>query len=486
MQQENKSRNRSGNSGNSNNLNNSNRQNIESVQKTQRTQKTQKAQSSKNSANSQNSKNSQNSQNLQKTQKSWSSQNSQNIQNLQNSQTPRKSGKKKRRKVSSAGAVLIAMLCLAMIFGIGGIVRLMRNPSDESVNTSDSNPLDAIETAEITEPPTTEEPTTEPPTEPPAMAVYPSYDADTVKLQDTDIIDTINSQYAILVDSDEHRVLAQKDGESKIYPASMTKLMTLIVAIEHTENFDDTFIMTDEIISDCYAQSASMAGFSAGEECTIMDLLYGAALPSGADATTGLAVYTAGSEEAFVRLMNEKVRELGLHNTHFMNASGLHDENHYSTPTDIATLLEYCLQNETCKKIISTYTYTTNSTEQHPDGIMLYDTMFKKMTGLEVPGITILGGKTGYTDEAGQCLASYAQTPDGHCYIAVTSKGLGTYAHIYDAFTLYGTVTGTYPEGDSENQEDSGDPENQDNPENPENSGEDPGTDTDMQEIPAV
>ena len=353
------------------------------------------------------------------------------------------------------------------------MIHLLLSPSAEKENSNPDSAL--ILESESTEPPT-EEPTTEPPTEPPPMAVYPSYDADTVKLDDN-----ISSQYAILVDSDQHKVLAQKDGEAKIYPASMTKLMTLIVAIEHTENFEDKFTMTQEILSDLYAQSASMAGFSADEECSIMDLLYGAALPSGADATTGLAVYTAGSEEAFVRLMNEKVQELGLHNTHFMNASGLHDENHYSTPTDIATILEYCLQNEICKKVISTYTYTTSSTEQHPDGIMLYDTMFNKMTGTEVQGITILGGKTGYTDEAGQCLASYAQTPDGHCYIAVTSKVVGKYEPVFDAFKLYGTITGTYPMGE----EDSGNSENSEDP------GESDslvmtGASADMQEIPAA
>lgn len=351
--------------------------------------------------------------------------------------------KKHRRKISAVGALIIFFMFLVTMLGVYGIVHLLLSPVDEKEKNSQDSNL-TLET-ELTEPPTTEEPTTEPPTEPPPMAVYPSYDVDTLKLDSK-----INSQYAILVDYDNHKVLAQKDGESKIYPASMTKLMTLIVAIEHTENFEDKFTMTEEILSDLYAQDASMVGFSAGEECSIMDMLYGAALPSGADATTGLAIYTAGSEEAFVRLMNEKVQELGLHNTHFMNASGLYDENHYSTPTDIAIILEYCLQNELCKKVISTYTYTTAATEQHPDGIVLYDTMFNKMTGTEVQGITILGGKTGYTDEAGQCLASYAQTPDGHCYIAVTSKGIGKYEPVYDAFKLYGTITGTYPMGETE------------------------------------
>ncbi|MDE6658207.1 MAG: hypothetical protein K2J88_06470, partial [Oscillospiraceae bacterium] len=327
------------------------------------------------------------------------------------------------------------------MLGVYGIVHLLVSPATNKNNQVETVDLEVTEPSEIE---TTEEPTTEPPTEPPPLVIYPEQDITTMQLDEN-----IGSQYALLVDCDNHKILAQKGAEEKIYPASMTKLMTLIVAIEHTENFNDTFKMTQEIINDLYAQEASMAGFAGEEECSVMDMLYGAALPSGADATTGLAMYVAGSEEAFVKLMNEKVAELGLQHTHFMNCSGLHDENHYSTPTDIALILEYCLRNETCKKIISTYTYTTNSTEQHPDGITLYDSMFSKMTGTEVEGITILGGKTGYTDEAGQCLASYAQTPDGHCYIAVTSKGIGKYQSVYDAFKLYGTITGTYPMGDA-------------------------------------
>lgn len=373
-------------------------------------------------------------------------------------QAPRK---KRRRRLSAVGALVMFLMFLVTMLGIYGIVHLLVSPV-----AGKENQVETVD-VEVTEPPTietTEEPTTEPPTEPPPPVIYPEQDADTIKLDEN-----INSQYAVLIDYDNNKMLAQKDAEARIYPASMTKLMTLIVAIEHTENFDDTFTMTQEILNDLYAQSASMVGFSAGEECTVMDMLYGAALPSGADATVGLAMYTAGSEEAFVKLMNEKVEELGLHNTHFMNTSGLHDENHYSTPTDIALILEYCLQNELCKKVISTYTYTTAATEQNPEGIPLYDTMFNKMTGTEVEGITILGGKTGYTDEAGQCLASYAQTPDGHCYIAVTSRGTDKYQPVYDAFKLYGTVTGTYPMGE-ESQEDSDVTE----------------TIADMQEVPAA
>ncbi len=342
--------------------------------------------------------------------------------------------KKRRRKSgrhASVGAFsLLFLMIIIIICGIYGIVKIL-SPSPV--------PTAQVESVAETAAPTTEPPT-EPPTEPTSPVSYPERSGDVIQLSDG-----IDSTHALLIDLDENRVIAEKSGNVVIYPASMTKLMTLIVAIEHIEDFNATFTMTDEILAPLYAAKASMAGFQTGEECTMMDLLYGAALPSGADATTALALHTAGSEEVFVQWMNEKVEELGLRNTHFTNASGLHDPNHYSTLMDIALILEYCLQDDLCRQIISTYTYTTRQTEQNPEGLVLFSTMFSRMYGTEVEGITIMGGKTGFTDEAGNCLASYARTPDGHTYIAVTSGGLTKWRPVFDAFKLYGVITGTYP-----------------------------------------
>jgi len=337
--------------------------------------------------------------------------------------------RRRRRRVSPAGVVLLVVMGLIIVAGIWGIIWVLTDSGDEP-KTPEAEKVILIET----------EPTTEPPTEPPPPVSYPERGTDIVPIGGG-----VDSQYAILVDFDNNKVIAEKESQTVIYPASMTKLMTLIVAIEHIEDFNATFTMTDEIIAPLYAAQASLAGFQTGEECTMTDLLYGTALSSGADATTALAIHVAGSEEAFVRLMNEKVEELGLKNTHFMNASGLHDPQHYSTVTDIALIMDYCLQNPLCKKVISTYTYTTRQTPQSPEGIKLFSTMFSRMYGTEVEGITILGGKTGFTDEAGQCLASYAQTLDGRTYIAVTANGQTKWRPIFDAFKIYGIITGTYP-----------------------------------------
>ena len=288
---------------------------------------------------------------------------------------------------------------------------------------------------------------TEAPTEAPTEAGQisitgaPSAAADLVELTGANL----TSQHAVLLDVDQNTILAQRDPEGKIYPASMTKVMTLLVAVENIDDLNDTFTMTNSIIDPLIAAEASRAGFEDGETVTITDLLYGIVLPSGADATTAIAQYVSGTEDAYVELMNQKAQELGLEHTHFVNTSGLHDENHYSTALDIAKLMEYAMQNDTCREILSTQNYTTSKTSQHPDGIPLESTMFSRMYGTEVDGITILAGKTGYTDEAGNCLVSYAKDDEGKTFVAVTAKGTTYKRAIYDTFALYGIIHDGYP-----------------------------------------
>lgn len=254
----------------------------------------------------------------------------------------------------------------------------------------------------------------------------------------------IDSANGILIDLNTNKVLAHKNGNARIYPASMTKIMTLIVAYENSPDLNATFTMTNEIVNDAYVAGASVAGFSPGEKIPVIDLLYGTALPSGADATSALAEMIAGSEEAFAKLMNDKVKQLGLTGTHFVTASGLHDDNHYSTCHDIAKILEYALSIPELRKILGTYTYTTKPTSDHPDGIMLFNTMFTALESNTVGNIYIQGGKTGYTNEAHYCLASFAAycTKDTASevrpqFILVTAGGIGKNSHAMDATRVY-------------------------------------------------
>jgi len=247
----------------------------------------------------------------------------------------------------------------------------------------------------------------------------------------------IDSQHAILIDIEKNEIVASKNGNAKIYPASMTKVMTLIVASEHITDLQEHFTFDYTITDPAYKAGASVAGFLAGESVPMIDILYGVALPSGADATTAIAVTVAGSEEGFAALMNQKAAEMGLTDTHFMNASGLHHADHYSTPHEMAIILEYAMEVPMLREILETYQYTTSSTEQHPDGLLLTSTMFSRMYGDEPGNSEVIAGKTGYTPEAGHCLASVAKTPDGREFVLVTAKAVNTYEPVFDAIDIY-------------------------------------------------
>ena len=254
----------------------------------------------------------------------------------------------------------------------------------------------------------------------------------------------ITSGYGILIDLDTNKVLAAKSAQEKIYPASMTKIMTLIVAYENVSDTDATYTFKAEMLDDLFRQNASVAGFSAGESVPVKDLFYGCILPSGADATGALAEYVAGSEEAFAVLMNKKAAAMGLKNTHFVTASGLHDDNHYSTCEDMAAILRYAVNNTGMREILSTYQYTTTKTAEHPDGITLTSTLKSRMSGNEAAGVFVQGGKTGYTIEGRNCLAIFA----ANCteeqaaltsprYILVTAFASGEYTPVFDAINVY-------------------------------------------------
>ncbi len=271
----------------------------------------------------------------------------------------------------------------------------------------------------------------------------------------------------VLVDTEENEVVAEKDCEKVIYPASLTKVMTLIVATEYVEengSLDDTVTITADMIDPMIEQHASRAGFEVGDTPTVEQVLYGVALPSGADAALAAAVYTAGSEAAFVGLMNEKAEEMGLEHTHFTNVVGLHDEDHYSTALDMAMILEYAEKNELCSKILSTYQYfiprdnaenessgqdddpgdgayvvIEGTTYSEDDGIILTSTLFSRMEGTEMPDVTVVGGKTGYTDEAGQCLETFAKI-NGKTYVLVLTGFTSKWQIVYATLTIYSTI----------------------------------------------
>ena len=253
-----------------------------------------------------------------------------------------------------------------------------------------------------------------------------------------DIPSSNDAQYAIIIDKRDNTVVAARNADVKAYPASTTKIMTVLTAVDLITDYSDTFTMTLHITDPLFVEGASVAGFLDGEEVNMTDLLYGTILPSGADAAMGLAVKLAGSEENFVKLMNKKVKELGLKNTHFDNVTGLHSENNYSTAYDMAVILDAAMQNEICKKVLSTYQYTTAVTPQHPEGILLSSTLFTYMYGNEPVTATILGGKTGFVNESGYCIASYGENNEnGNEYIVVTLGNSARMPAFFGQIDLY-------------------------------------------------
>ena len=262
------------------------------------------------------------------------------------------------------------------------------------------------------------------------------------ELQKTVDLSMLVSPYAILLDGESGSVLASKKGDEKIFPASMVKVMTVLTAIQSISDLDATTTMSADFYNELYAQDASRAGFEPGEEAKICDLLYGALLPSGAECCMQLAIEAAGSEDAFVELMNQNALDMGLVQTHFTNATGLHSEDQYSTPHEIGEILRTALKNKTFYQVFTTHSYTVQPTAVHPDGFTFWSSLFKNITDDSVNGGKLMGGKTGYTDEAGHCLASMAKI-NGKEYILVTAGWAqtdDTKYHISDAFRAYNQI----------------------------------------------
>ncbi len=245
------------------------------------------------------------------------------------------------------------------------------------------------------------------------------------------------SENAIIIEENTGNILAQRDAYARISPASMTKVLTVLVAAEHVENLDDTYTITLAETDYSYSNDCSNAGFDVDEQVTIRDLFYGTILPSGADAAVGLATYVAGSHEAFVDMMNEKLKELGLSDTaHMTNCVGLYDENHYCTVYDMAVILKEAMDNPLCREVMSAHTYNTSSTSQHPDGILLSNWFLRRIEDKECGG-EVLCAKTGYVVQSGNCAASYCLDKNGNGYLCVTAHSTSGWRCIYDHVALY-------------------------------------------------
>ncbi len=305
-------------------------------------------------------------------------------------------------------------------------------PGADTLPESETEPAqDSLEESEPEETPAQEDPG--------EKTYTPASVTDATKTLDLELY----SENALLIDLESNIVLVQKNADARIYPASMTKVMTVLVAAEHIENWDETFTMTQSIIDPLFLADASMAGFVHGEEVSMTELLYGAVLPSGAEATEALAIVTAGSEEAFAALMNEKAQALGLKDTHFVDASGLHDENHYTTLSDMAIIMQAALDNPHCREVLTSVNHTSTATEQNPSGVAMTNRFLYRIRPQQSGNVDIQAAKTGYTAQAMNCCVSYGIMENGRAAICVTAHAwTGDYC-IADHLALYGTYCGT-------------------------------------------
>lgn len=269
--------------------------------------------------------------------------------------------------------------------------------------------------------------------EKPELPYSASATAQTVQLGEE-----LPSAYAVVVDLSNDTILAEKEATTIISPASMTKLLTLLVAAEHITDLNDTFTMTIDITDYCYVNDCSVVGYEIGEVATVKELLYGIILPSGADASLAIANYVAGSHEAFVELMNEKLEELGLSETaHFTNCVGLYNEEHHCTVYDMAMILKAAMENDLCREILNSRTYETAPTAEHPDGQILSNWFLRRIEDKDTGDIEVIGAKTGYVMQSGSCAASYGRDADGNEYICVTGNAYSSWRAIYDHVDLY-------------------------------------------------
>ena len=250
--------------------------------------------------------------------------------------------------------------------------------------------------------------------------------------------DDIDSAYAVIMDLKTGKIIAGREYDTIMNPASMTKILTLLVAVENINlsRLDtDTYEIHQGITDYVFTNQMSQVGFQIGDTPTIRSLLYGTILPSGADAALALAEYTAGSEEMFVKMMNKKLEELGISDTaHFTNVVGAYDEDHYCTALDMATILRAAIDNELCREVLSCHYYEVPpSGGEDSESIGISNWFLRRIEDKDA--------KTGYVGEAGFCAASYQVSDDGGHYICVTADAPDTWSCIYDHVELYETYT---------------------------------------------
>lgn len=240
----------------------------------------------------------------------------------------------------------------------------------------------------------------------------------------------IHSKEYMIVRLSDFKVLYQDKNDIKIYPASLTKIMTLNAVLHNVSDLSSRSSFTYEQLIDLINDDASLAGIKVDYEYTIEELLYALILPSGADAAIALSNYFEKNNMNLVEKMNEQLRVLGCNDTNFVNVTGLHDDNHYSTLDDLLKIVMDTLSFEQGRKVLETLHYKMED-----------NTFLKSSLGfIHSTNAKVLGGKTGYTDESGQSvLVLYKANGRSYLLIVANAEGsprLDQYWHYEDAMEI--------------------------------------------------
>ncbi|HIX23640.1 MAG TPA: serine hydrolase [Candidatus Lachnoclostridium avicola] len=244
----------------------------------------------------------------------------------------------------------------------------------------------------------------------------------------------ITAEAAALFSLSDGTVPYYKNMYEKLYPASITKVMTALVAIRHGNLEDEVTVTEDAVITEA---GASLCNIHPGDRLTLEQLLYGLMLPSGNDAGAAIAVHIAGSISAFADMMNEEALAIGATGTHFTNPHGLTDEDHYTTAYDLYLIFNEAMKEPEFRKIEGTTSYYAEYVDSAGETVSQTWKMSNQyLTGeQQAPdGVTVTGGKTGTTQAAGYCLIVSSEAEDGGEYISVVLKA-DSRPNLYDNMT---------------------------------------------------
>lgn len=258
--------------------------------------------------------------------------------------------------------------------------------------------------------------------------------------------DDFTSPNIYVLNRTDQSVEFSKNSDTKIYPASLVKIMTTLVALEQIQDLSEVAPVDVPTYQDMVSRNASMAGFFGREQVTYRDLLYGTILSSGGEAANSLAVNISGDLASFVELMNAKAKELGLTTTHFTSPEGLHHKSQYTTARDMGVLLDYALNNGHFRAIFTKKEFQTSRTLDHPKGIRLRSTVLSRLKNEEPLSFEILGGKSGTTEQAGQCWATVGTKANNEYIVIVMGAPLNNLtnpsrAQIQDTLKLFERIS---------------------------------------------